>query len=86
MLFKYQDADEENGVKAIENSTYLSDVEYENYKAMDEQAREGYLLELGQREWDALEEVRLMEKVCEETQVELDELFIPKILTKELAL
>lgn len=58
----------------IENSTYLSDVEYERFLAMPPNERKAFILQLGQREWDAMEEVRLMEEECALLQSSLDNL------------
>lgn len=44
-----------------ENSTFLTDFEYDQYLAMNKADQSTFLLALGQREWDALEEGRLME-------------------------
>lgn len=66
VMFKYDDEKE--------NSTFLSDVEYDAFVLMDDDTRRKYLEELGLREWNALEEVRLMQTECEELQTKLDEM------------
>jgi hypothetical protein len=63
VCFSYGDAN---------NSTHLSDTEYEEFLAMNPAAQRSFLKELGQREWDALEETRLMKEECDALQADLD--------------
>ena len=46
--------------EVIQNSTYLSDVEYESFQNMTEEQQISFIQDLGLREWNALEEVELM--------------------------
>ncbi len=68
--FKYTDESRDDVLhkEAIINSTFLSDSEYEMFEAMSDDEARSFLLSLGQREWDALEEVRLMEEECAKLQ------------------
>jgi len=59
-------------VPAIKNSTYLGEEELEEFLSMNENQRETFLLDLGQREWDALEEIRLIKEEVGLLQSELD--------------
>jgi hypothetical protein len=72
VLFSYGD---------IHNSTLFSDVEYEQFLAMDTATQRAALKDLGQREWDALEEVRLMKETCDELQASLDNIAAPWVGT-----
>jgi hypothetical protein len=77
--FEYQ-AEETEGegiykrivVPAIQNSTYLGEEELEAYLSMNEAQQEAFLLQLGRREWDALEEVRLMKEQIQSLQTALN--------------
>ena len=65
--FQYGD-----GKSAQHNSTYLSEAEVASFLQMNESERAICLRALGQREWDALEETRLMEEICAATQTDFD--------------
>lgn len=65
----------------ITNSTYLGEIELSDFLAMDTPARTSFLQTLGQREWDALEEVRLMNEETSALQVALDQLSVGVIGT-----
>lgn len=56
----------------VKNSTYLGETELAELLAMTEKQRGDFLKVLGQREWDALEETRLMQETCASLQSELD--------------
>lgn len=58
----------------LENSTYLSDVEYEEFLLKPKEDQKAFLRELGLREWYALEEIRLMKEECDRLQLSLDRL------------
>ena len=76
VMFRYVDAvlDEKDRVvkEPVGNSTYLSDVEYKQFLSMTESERQSYLRQLGLREWNALEELRLMEEDTAHLQEQLD--------------
>ena len=77
--FKYKDEivewDENERVvvePAILNSTYLGEEELEIFLSLNEEQREKFLLDLGQREWDALEEIKLMKEEVDLLQTQLN--------------
>jgi hypothetical protein len=41
---------------------------------MTEAEKENFLFEVGQREWNALEEVRLLKIECDQLQIDMDNL------------
>lgn len=53
---------------AITNSTVLGENELVEFMAMTDNERKNFLRDLGQREWDALEEARLLHESIEEEQ------------------
>ncbi len=57
-----------------ENATSFSDVEYEEFLAMDKGDQRAFLKKLGQREWETLEENRIMREECVLLQTTLDEM------------
>jgi hypothetical protein len=56
----------------LDNSTYFSDAEFEEFSKLSGEEQRRYIYELGLREWYALEEVRLMEEECKQLQSQLD--------------
>lgn len=82
--FRYVDGSGKNQAgheMAIENSTYLTDVEYQEFLDMDGNDRPQYIHDLGLREWHALEESRLMEEDCIEIEAQLNALMLKEINT-----
>ena len=76
-MYRYGEDDPKEKFKfAPRNSTYLSDTEYDAFLKMSKEQQKTFLLTLGQREWDAMEEVRLMEEECTKTQIECDSLIV----------
>ena len=77
VLFDYGPGETDFGEAGnlISNSTYLSDREYADFKEMSLEKRQEFLKSLGLREWNALEEVRLMKEECDKTQTEIEGLF-----------
>jgi hypothetical protein len=62
-----------DGEKELLNSTYLGEQEIEDFLAMSDKERKAFLKQLGQREWEALEEDRLMGEEIDRLQGEFDE-------------
>lgn len=83
--YKYQDevVDTEGNIttSAILNSTYLGELEISDFQLMTEIDRQAFLRDLGQREWDAMEEARLIEEEVSELQFQLDNLVVNLIGT-----
>jgi hypothetical protein len=67
--FRYGDEED-----AIRNSTILSDAELAAFMAMTARDRGTFLSQLGQREWDAREEQRIMRSERDMLQSQLDAL------------
>lgn len=67
--FRYSDDED-----AIRNSTVLSDAELAAFMAMTARDRDTFLTALGQREWDAREEQRIMRSERDILQSQLDAL------------
>lgn len=63
---------------AIRNSTYLGEEELAQFVLMNDSQQEKFLLALGQREWDALEEIHLMKEEVSILQSTLETLAIGK--------
>jgi len=59
-------------IPGIQNSTILGELEMEAIQNMSTEQIKEFLLELGQREWDSLEEVRLMEGEVAKQQKKYD--------------
>jgi hypothetical protein len=57
-----------------QNSTLFSDAEYAEFLSMSKERKRDLIVKLGLREWDALEEVRLMDEECAFIQSELDKI------------
>ena len=78
--FRYTDdiIDKENTVSkhGIINSTLLGEAEIEAFFAMSPKDRKEFLLSLGEREWYATEEVRLMSEVIVQMQSDFDKTII----------
>ena len=70
VMFRY--GDDTEAEQAPRNSTYLSDSEYAKFLAMNQTEQKQFLLSLGQREWEAMEEARIMEEECKKEQEMLD--------------
>ncbi len=71
-LYEYEGLNEHGA--PISNSTFLSDLEYDAFKLLDTVQQKQFLLELGTREWNALEEARLIDTHCSELEAELNNL------------
>lgn len=56
------------------NSTYLGETELADFLGMGEGERKAFLLQLGQREWEALQEIELMQEEVDDLQAALDAL------------
>ena len=64
-------------VPGAHNSTYLGEDELDAFLALvSDSERRDFLLALGQREWDALEETRLMKEVCANLRANLNDLAV----------
>lgn len=73
--FKYVDAKSDTldpKKAAIINSTLFSDVELAEYLSLNEDEQHDYLYKLGLREWNALEEARLMREEAAELESKLN--------------
>jgi len=70
--FRYRDGSGKHDDNDLLNSTLLGETEIEEFFALKPNARKKFLLRLGIREWEATEEVRLMEKVVERDQATFD--------------
>lgn len=66
--FKYGEGD-----SALYNSTVFGDTEVAEFKQLSTKDQRQFLQDLGQREWDALEEMRLLEEQIKEEQSEFDQ-------------
>ena len=62
----------EHRTSGITNATYLGEDEIEAFLGMSNKQRKAFLQELGEREWYALEEVKLMQEQVGELQAQLD--------------
>lgn len=56
------------------NSSYFTDAEYEQFLKMDKKSQRAFIKRVGIREWESLEERRLMQEICNEVQSQLDAL------------
>lgn len=76
VTFKYGEGkpDATGNAQEILNSTYLSDAELALFQAMVPSERKQFLLDLGRREWESIEELRLMRKENEHEQMALSSL------------
>lgn len=57
---------------SCENSTAFTDVEFDNFMAMTDEEKETFLFDVGLREWNAMEEVRIFEQECKGYQRDMD--------------
>jgi len=64
--------DEGTRILAPHNSTFLNDKELSDFEAMSEAERKSFLLDLGRREWEALEEMEAIKPDLEDMRLQLD--------------
>lgn len=53
------------------NTSVLTDVELKRFKEMSESERKEFIYQIGVREWNALEELRLIQDECANLEAEL---------------
>jgi hypothetical protein len=76
VIFRYIDPKMEDGKavigSAVEDSTIFSDQEYEDFMQLSSDQQLQYIINLGIRQWQSMEEVQILKCDCELLQTQLD--------------